>query len=264
MLSKILRQIRRWWADPNYREYYRLATKYRTFPRYKEAEINCVLGRLLVPDVSSFIATFEEIFVNEIYAFKAKGESPIILDCGANIGLSVIYFKRLYPKSRVIAFEADPKIAYYLKRNLESLGLTNVEVIVKAVWINDGIISFFHEGADGGHIGDPAQSSQQVECTRLRTYLERMAVDFIKIDIEGAEVEVIKDCRNLLSKPYGAFVEFHSISGRPQGLGELIASFEEHSFRVHVHAVHPLARPFISGPPCSGMDLCLNLFFWKN
>jgi hypothetical protein len=94
--------------------------------------------------------------------------------------------------------------------------------------------------------------------------LERMAVDFIKVDIEGAEVEVIKDCRDLLSKSYAAFVEFHSISGRPQGLGELIDSFERHSFRVHVHAVHPLTRPFISGPPYSGMDLCLNLFFWKN
>ncbi len=259
-----LRHVQRRWADPNFREYHRLEAKYRPLPRYKEAEVKCAFGNLLVPDVASFLSAFEEIFVNEIYAFKSKGDAPVILDCGANIGLSVIYFKRLYPKSKVIAFEADPKIASYLKQNLERLGLTNVQVISKAVWTREGAISFVHEGADAGHIGDEPHLTQQVECTRLRTYLASMSVDFLKMDIEGAEVEVIKDCRDLLSKTSAAFVEFHSTSGQKQDLGALVESFESQSFRVHVHSPHPFARPFIDGPLYSGMDLRLNLFFWKH
>ena len=68
-----------------------------------------------VPDIPSFIWQFKEIFVDEIYKFDSKDEEPVIYDCGANIGMSCLYFKILYPKARITAFEGDPIITDVLE-----------------------------------------------------------------------------------------------------------------------------------------------------
>src|SRR5688572_17057445 len=51
-----------------------------------------------------FLHSVDEIFVEEVYKFKAESDHPVILDCGANIGLSLVYFKKLYPNAHIIAF----------------------------------------------------------------------------------------------------------------------------------------------------------------
>ena len=52
---------------------------------------------------------FNETFVNAQYYFESDNDWPTIIDCGSNIGMSVLFFKRLYPQSKIIAFEPDPK-----------------------------------------------------------------------------------------------------------------------------------------------------------
>ena len=77
------------------------------------------------PDQQSFAWTYLELFLNESYKFIPRSEKndPIIIDCGANIGVSVVYFKKLFPKSKIIAFEPDPFLFKYLKKNIEKNGL---------------------------------------------------------------------------------------------------------------------------------------------
>ena len=59
----------------------------------------------------SFLSTynaellFTEIFVAEPYRFTTQSKSPLIIDGGVNVGVSVAYFKWLYPDSRIIGFE---------------------------------------------------------------------------------------------------------------------------------------------------------------
>src|SRR5688500_10055596 len=48
-----------------------------------------------------------EIFVREIYRFETDIRNPVIIDCGSNIGLSVLYFHKSYPGARILAFEPD-------------------------------------------------------------------------------------------------------------------------------------------------------------
>ena len=71
-------------------------------------------------DVESFLHMRNEIFEKEIYRFSSDIENPKIIDCGANIGLSAIYFNRLYPKAEITAFEAEPAIFKTLKKNVSS------------------------------------------------------------------------------------------------------------------------------------------------
>jgi hypothetical protein len=53
--------------------------------------------------------------VPKIIIFKTDSRNPIIIDCGANIGVATIYFKRLYPDSRILSFEANPIRMHYFK-----------------------------------------------------------------------------------------------------------------------------------------------------
>ena len=48
----------------------------------------------------SFYDTYKEIFEENIYQFYSSSESPVIIDCGANMGLSVLYFAEKYPKAK--------------------------------------------------------------------------------------------------------------------------------------------------------------------
>ena len=66
-----------------------------------------------------------EIFVNEEYQFKNTNGKPVIIDCGANIGMSVLYFKRCHPKATIIAIEPNPTTYSLLDKNVKSFELKN-------------------------------------------------------------------------------------------------------------------------------------------
>jgi hypothetical protein len=61
---------------------------------------------------------YREIFERQEYCFRAESEVPVILD-----GMASLYFKWLYPKARVRAFEPDPATFDLLKQNIGRNGL---------------------------------------------------------------------------------------------------------------------------------------------
>jgi len=136
--------------DENLREFYRLYNKYGKYKRFERVDNVKFLDYIIdVPDLPSFIWQFKEIFVDGIYKFESESGRPIIYDCGANIGISILYFKRMYPYSKIKAFEADSTISEILMTNLQKNKINDVEVINKAVWIDYNGVYFGVEGADG-------------------------------------------------------------------------------------------------------------------
>ena len=250
--------------EPEYRRYYLLFLQYGGTPRYHKRVI-CVHGwKLIVPDVASFFSAYREIFLEEIYAFPAERINPVILDCGANIGLSVLYFKNKYPQAKIIAYEADPEIFAVLQENLLTNGITDVELHNKAVWSTETTVDFTREGADGGRIDSGlGKNIVPVPAVGLASIFQNRTFDFVKIDIEGAEVEALRDGDAYLDRLHYVFVEFHSFVDRQQELGNLISKFERHGFRVHIHPPFISKKPFLGTQEQGGMDMQLNLFFWK-
>ncbi|HJU55862.1 MAG TPA: FkbM family methyltransferase [Pyrinomonadaceae bacterium] len=260
-------QVKHWGKAllrPDYRRRQRALARLRAVPRYQPVTTDILERPLEVVDSASFIYMFEEIFEREIYRFNAEGESPYVLDCGSNIGLSVIYFKRLYPRARVVAFEADDEIFAVLKRNAERWELSEVELIGRAVWSEETTLNFKHEGADGGRI-EHAEGAhdKSVRTVRLRDYLDRR-VDFLKIDIEGAETETLKDCADRLGNVENLFVEYHSFDGERQTLDTLVRILAEADFRLHVHSPNASPQPFVRRDLNAGMDLQLNIFAFRS
>ncbi|UCH65664.1 MAG: FkbM family methyltransferase, partial [Ignavibacterium sp.] len=187
-------------------------------------------------------------------------------DCGSNIGMSCIYFKRIYPDAKIKAFEADPNIAKVLKENLVNNGFNDIEIIEKAVWKADGEIEFSSEGADGSTMYSDKPKTK-IKSIRLKNLLlNEDEIDMLKIDIEGAENEVIIDCKDSLSKVKNIFIEYHSYTNSKQKFSEILRVLEVNNFRYFVNSPLSRRQPLINRHYKSNaaMDLQLNIFGYRH
>lgn len=231
-------------------------------PRFTETEIEFLNKSIRIVDIASFLFMKKEIFEQEIYKFNSISDEPYIIDCGANIGLSIIYFKQLFPKAVVIGFEPDDKIFNVLQHNLEAYHVFNVELIKKACWNEETTLQFYSEGADGGRFAREfdQQNIIEVQTLSLKNYLNRK-VDFLKIDIEGAETEVMEDIKDLLDNVERIFVEFHSFVGKEQMLPEILNILKRAGFRLHITSPGLISKsPFTQLSSSSNMDNQLNIY----
>jgi len=227
--------------------------------RYTKTSVKFGKKSIEIVDSASTIAMHLEIFDHQIYRFWTHSKRPFIIDCGANIGLSIIYFKKLYPNAKIIGFEPDNKVFNTLKKNIDFLQLEDVQIRNEAVWIENGAMSFYNEGADGGRLLYE-KSTNNVKTIRLRNFLSQ-PIDFLKVDIEGAEVEVIEDCSDLLKNVSNIFIEFHSFINREQRIHKILGILNENNFRYYIRNEGVVSRrPFIDSKDYQGMDNQLNIF----
>lgn len=223
------------------------------------------LGKpLRYTDAPGLLHSIREIFVEEVYRFQAQSDAPHIIDAGANIGLSVLYFKRLYPNSTVIAYEPDPTIFSALEKNVG--GLKGVELRQAAAWTEDTTLTFYMEGSLAGSteidfIGK--QVPVAVKSERLKSELAKRPVDFLKIDIEGAETAVLFDIEEELERVHHLFFEYHSIPEKAQSLGDLLNLVSRQGYRYSINGTHGPKLPFIEKVP-HGFDLQLNVFCFRD
>jgi len=227
-------------------------------PRYQPALTELTGHRLELVDGPSFGWTYREIYRQGIYAFRPSTPAPYIIDGGANIGMSVLYFKRLAPGSEIVAFEPDPAIFAVLEKNVRAAGYSDVRLVPRALWSADTTLPFLVEGADGGRVGE-GERTVRVETARLRDYLDR-PVELLKLDIEGAETEVLQDCADKLSAVARLYVEYHSFRGQRQLLPDLLALLRDAGFRLHLQSAGVAPQPLLEGRDHHELDLQLHVF----
>lgn len=252
-----------------YTEYNRLSKiKVSFFEVYRLLKKNRINTRLFgetikITDSFWYLHGLNELFIEEVYRFLSDSKTPLIIDCGSNIGLSIIYFKRLFPEARIIGFEPDNEIFNILKANISQFGLNKIELNQKAVWINNRPLYFKKNGSVGGHIyGESDFNTIEIETFRLKDLLNEN-VDFLKIDIEGAEFEILKDCEENLKNVENIFVEYHSFHEEDQMIGELLCILKLAGFKIYIkEAWSNMNHPFIEkkGPY---FDLQLNIFGYR-
>ena len=230
------------------------------YPRFTGGEASLSGQVIAFNDSAAFLYQYEEIFRKCNYKFTASVEEPLIYDCGANIGLSVIYFKTLYPKSIIKAFEADPDIAELLSNNIRINRIDGIQVYNKAVWDNDSSVNFSPNRSDGGAIKEQT-GAINVSAIRLKSLLEKeKKVDLLKLDIEGAEARVLKDCCGTLHNVENIFIEYHSHSDKEQELHILLKILKDAGFRYFIQPISDNHTPFLSFKIKREMDLQLNIY----
>lgn len=233
----------------------------RRAPRFTPLRHRLNSFELDVADGPSAAAQYAYIFESASYDFPCEEERPIILDCGANIGLGILYWKQRYPQCKIVAFEADPYIFGFLVRNCNAWGFSDVEAVNKALWNSDGSVCFHSNKADGGHIHNdqPTGEMSAIPCTKLSAYLVS-PVALLKLDIEGAELEVLEECKDRLNNVERVFVEYHSFVGQPQRLNRLLEILSLAGFRYYIHHEMHSPTPFNHVEVSNGKDLRLNIF----
>lgn len=177
---------------------------------------------------------FKDIFLKGIYRFESSKEKPRILDGGAYVGLSTLYFHGQYPHARITAFECDPNILNTLKANLQRNGASDVEVVEAALSHREGELSFYASGDDAGSLVAQEGEAITVKTRRLGDWLDE-EIDFLKLNIEGAEMDVLRDCGDQLKQVREMVIEFHSFSDHPQRLQELLETLSQQGFRYLVN-----------------------------
>lgn len=237
----------------------RLISRAAGFPRYTPIAFQYSGFTIKATDMLSVAWQIKEIFGDERMKFACSTDAPLILDCGANVGISVLYFKRLFPKSRVICFEPDPNILGCLEVNLEKNDIQGVECVKKAVWTTNAGVNFRTDGADGGAIVTNGNAVHLPSIRLKDELLKHDHIDLLKIDIEGAETEVIMDLAEALQRVKYLYVEYHSFPGQKQTLHELLAMIAAQGFRYYVDriGVHHM-QPF-AGLEEAAMDMQLDI-----
>lgn len=165
--------------------------------------------------VPSFISDLSPIKGYEKYYKIKKGD--VIVDAGAYPGDYTIFAgKRVSPNGKVIAFEPDPKNRRILQNNIKKEKLNNIIIVPKGLWSRDAVFSIVSDGLSSSI---SPEGNIKIEVTTLDSELKRLKihrVDFIKMDIEGAEIEAIKGCKKTLvdNQLNLAIASYHVINGQ--------------------------------------------------
>lgn len=213
---------------------------------------------------TELLHTLQEIFVKEIYKVELP-ENPVIIDCGANIGLSIIYFKEHYPTAQILAFEPDEGNFNLLARNIKSFNFKNVSLKKEAVWIEDTVLDFSNDGTMGSRIQDSSNSNtRKVKSSRLRNHLDKK-IDFLKIDIEGAEFKVLQDIKDNLHHVQNMFFEYHGNFEQNKELSEIFSIITGAGFNYYIkEAAEIYHSPFVERKTKEvEYDVQLNIFCFR-
>lgn len=241
-----------------------LGPSVKNWPR-RQPGLLMIGGKVLrYADLHSFYHQARQIFGERLYDFRCGVPAPRILDCGAHIGLASLFFKEQFPAARIEAFEADAELADTCRKNLAAFGV-DVGVVQAAVWTHDRGVSFATTHDDAGHVV-AGSGGDAVPSLRLKTLLEAERVDFLKLDVEGAEFDLIADCGDSLDNVDRLVIEVHAMGGEQAQIGHLLKDLEVRGFRYVLSDLHPAVWAPSSSPPpfsfCRTEKFIVSVFAW--
>lgn len=207
------------------RSYYRLFGSYgvylvtRARLSHKPMEVAVKCDRILYPIYlrlrTTDISLFEEIIVNPEYEFESSREPAVVVDAGANIGLTSVYFANRYPQAKIISIE--PETSNYSMLTKNTAAYPNIVPVQAALWKADTFVSLSDPGSGNwgfqtGESKGSVTSGSTVRGLTVDTLMREQSVDYIdvlKIDIEGSEKEVFESCAPWIDCVGILIVELH-------------------------------------------------------
>jgi FkbM family methyltransferase len=163
-----------------------------------------------------------EVFVMASYVNPTPmdpSKMRCIVDLGANVGYSCLFWSRKYPNAEIVAFEPHPDHIELLNRNME-LNLISNRVTVHAAAAGPRAGTAF--------LADAGSSSMLVQLNRPRTITVPVVdffdvvgdrrIDLLKMDIEGGEYALIEDSRFQQLNVGALVLEWHATPEHRDGL----------------------------------------------
>lgn len=164
-------------------------------------------------NVRADVQLFKQIFIAEEYKFISPIAPEYIIDAGANIGLSAIYFSKMFPKAKIIAVEVESENYSLLVENVR--GYAEIETINAGIWPNTVKLEVIDtgKGPTGFMVREATDGAVDVfdaiSITELMKRYSMPHIDLLKIDIEGAEKELLEQNTDWISKTKLIIIELH-------------------------------------------------------
>ena len=233
--------------DRDYRRWALLWWQHRKTPRYRSGHVRAFGYDLEVADHLSVVHQLRDIFVDHEYRMPDLGPRPLIVDVGANVGVSVLYQCRMLDDPEIHAFEADPAIFAKLERNVRQYRpRARVHLNHAAAYVSNGTVRFAREAPTGDRsrperVGDVVE----VRSIDLLEFLQGLGrIDLLKIDIEGAgSAACVPHCKPVLDRIEHIFIEVHSSAGQEQAMPGLLTLLQQAGFRLHLQSAEVVRQP---------------------
>jgi FkbM family methyltransferase len=178
------------------------------------------LTLVLRPPPARDLTTAHDIFVSEIYNPAAEcgaGAGSLIVDVGANVGYSSLYFAGRFRDSRVLAFEPHPSFTPLFERHMALNGFTSRVALVAAAAHTFTGTAILTDAEDSSALVDRAQSGAiPVPTVDFFVALGNVPVALLKMDIEGGERALLADPRFAALDVHMLLLEWHDPSGSGQ------------------------------------------------
>lgn len=164
---------------------------------------------------TSDLATYEKIFVRREYDFDLGSQPRVIVDAGANVGLAAVWYANRYPGARIVALEPESSNFRVLAANVAPYPA--IVAVQAALWKEDGEVVIVDPGL--GHwafriaamrnAADAAPVAKAVSVDALMRAHGIDRIDLLKVDIEGAEVDVFGDPAAWIGDVDAIAIELH-------------------------------------------------------
>ncbi len=201
------------------------------------------------PSAHEFMGLFKEVYINESYYLERSNEALEIIDCGANIGVSLLYIKTRVPNARVTCFEPNPAAREILQKNIQGNSWeSTVTVYPFAMGSSEGNVDFYVEEntptGGGGSLTTYLSSKKrtlksfEVPIRMLSSYITKK-IDFLKIDTEGAELDILTNLvqSGTIDKIQRIQLEYHyNPEYFKQPVSVLLTLLESAGFKTFVEA----------------------------
>lgn len=165
---------------------------------------------------SSDFKVFQQVMVFDHYSYSGLTEPPVetVIDLGANVGLSALFFANKYPNAKVIAVE--PEIHNYEQMVKNVSGFNNVYALNNAIWYENKELNIY-DGGRGEYafriVEDNGTRVGTTTCITIDDIVKKYdlkRIDILKIDIEGAEKELFMyNYKNWLPMVRCVMIELH-------------------------------------------------------
>lgn len=173
--------------------------------------------------------------------FEIKS-SDVVIDVGAHIGLFTIYASQFCNKGQIFSFEPVKENYDLLMENIKENSLNQVKSFNLAVSNSNDLIKMYLNSDESGHsMFSTSSKNIQVKSISLEKIFEENNIhhcDFLKLDCEGAEYEIIKNLpQKYFEKIDKMIIEYHMADSHPELLAELKTNLLNHNFQIETKSL---------------------------
>jgi FkbM family methyltransferase len=200
------------------------------------------INNFAIQDMYVSMSSHEE----EILEHFTPKEGDVIIDIGAAFGFyTILASKMIGPKGKVIAIEPQPESFQMLNSNIKLNKLNNVKTLNYAVYSNETKLQLYSSySVLPERAGNNTSDYIEINCNKLDNLISQIEkidkVNWIKIDVEGTELEVLKGAHNILSKnkDIALLIEIHNISEGKNLFQSIMDLLDSYNFKIEFEKVY--------------------------